>query len=184
MGGRSAAVLLGTGARCTATTGTRPTWTPDASAGSGYAGSTGAQDLVNGAYFGTCLSTTVTVVACRQDTLGPWTITPVLGSTAYMTISSGTQCLSTSTSLPGSPQIRTCTLGDVTQQWTAPVVGTTWGASFRLQDRGGFCLAAVASPADPYTATASVTTCTDGATQKWNVDPNAFRPGLIKIEER
>jgi hypothetical protein len=187
LGGKSAAVLLGTGARCTPSTGTQPTWTPDASVGSGYGGSAAAHAIVNGAYFGTCLSTSVTVVPCGQNALspgttGPWIMTAAGGS--YVTISSGTSCLSTNTTPPGSPQIRTCVVGDVTQQWTAPAVSATWGASFRIQDHGGFCLAAVATPADRYTATASVTTCSDSATQKWNVDTNAFRPGLIKIEER
>ncbi|MEV6846376.1 hypothetical protein [Actinoplanes sp. NPDC051411] len=187
LGGRSAAVLLGAGTRCTAATGTRPTWTPDAPVGAGYAASAAAHEIVNGAYFGTCLSTSATVVPCGQvafspGTTGPWIFKSV--DDTYSTISSGTNCLSTTTTPPAAPQIRTCVAGDVTQQWTAPAVSSTWGASFRIQDRGDHCLAAMAVPADPYTATVTVTTCSDSATQKWNVDTNAFRPGLIKIEER
>jgi hypothetical protein len=186
-GGRGAPVVLGAGGRCPASTGTTPTWLPDASAGAGYASSATALEFVNGAGFGSCLSTQATVVACSQTAAsagptGPW-LTTQSTTTGYVTLSSAQKCLSAPVSVPGPAVLRPCAPGDDNQQWTTPAGGTTWAESFRIADRYGDCL--TASPtADPYTATATVADCTDSAAQKWNVDTSTFRPGLIKVEER
>ncbi len=186
-GGQNAPVLLGTGVRCPASTGSTPTWQPDASVGAGYASSATSGEIVNGAGFARCLSTVATVVACGQSALtpgstAPWLITPLAG-TPYVTVASALTCLTTSPA-GFAVSMRTCSPSDPTQRWKAPTLDTTWAASFRMQDVYGNCLTASTSLPDPYSAAAVVSQCSPSAAQKWNVDTTAFSPTLTNVEQR